>query len=517
MFVPLPLMLRILYLLCFIEGASVMAAELIGAKMLAPHFGSSLPVWAAVMAITLGGLALGYFAGGMMPARFRTYKGVLAVLLIAAVCMAFMPLLSKAAIGLFGYFSLYVSIVICTLTFLFPPVFLMGMVSPLLVSVLAGEGKEAGKTAGTVYALSTTGGIISTLLTGFYLIPEFGLSHPCTGFALTLGILPAFILGKSFMFPTLLLAGISSYTVYREFNPPVIPSYPVPYLSEGLLGQVMVVDHPGADSAGNITGYFRTLYVNRITQAQWNPETDSAGNYSYIDQIMGILHNEGNGKSALVLGLGGGGLANALHAAGFTVRVTELDERVEFVARKFFDLNSEIQVDVDDARRSGKMNDRKFDVIVLDLFKGEEIPGHCFTREAFSELKEKLNPGGLIFINTTGYWAGNKGAGSRALAKTLLHSGFQVEVLPTHEIEDWRNLVFAAALPGSPLMEKVIAAWEGKTLDSGPESLGDVPVLTDDKPVLEKLNMESFLAWRALSIRFFGIENKEGRFYPLYR
>jgi hypothetical protein len=34
-----------LYLLSFFEGGSVMSAELIGAKMLAPVFGTTLYVW----------------------------------------------------------------------------------------------------------------------------------------------------------------------------------------------------------------------------------------------------------------------------------------------------------------------------------------------------------------------------------------------------------------------------------------------------------------------------------------
>ncbi|MBK6986726.1 MAG: hypothetical protein IPH32_19195 [Bacteroidetes bacterium] len=45
------------FVLSFIEGGAVMATELLGAKMLAPYFGSSLYVWATVLAITLGGLA----------------------------------------------------------------------------------------------------------------------------------------------------------------------------------------------------------------------------------------------------------------------------------------------------------------------------------------------------------------------------------------------------------------------------------------------------------------------------
>ncbi len=57
-------MIKKLLFLSFIEGAVVMAAELCGAKLLAPVFGSSLYVWASVMGITLAALALGYFLEG---------------------------------------------------------------------------------------------------------------------------------------------------------------------------------------------------------------------------------------------------------------------------------------------------------------------------------------------------------------------------------------------------------------------------------------------------------------------
>jgi hypothetical protein len=54
-------MKRKLLFLSFVEGAAVMVAELCGARLLAPVFGSSLYVWSSVMGITLGALAFGYF------------------------------------------------------------------------------------------------------------------------------------------------------------------------------------------------------------------------------------------------------------------------------------------------------------------------------------------------------------------------------------------------------------------------------------------------------------------------
>ncbi len=41
------------FVLAFIEGATVMAVELFGAKMMTPYYGSSLIVWTTVIGITL--------------------------------------------------------------------------------------------------------------------------------------------------------------------------------------------------------------------------------------------------------------------------------------------------------------------------------------------------------------------------------------------------------------------------------------------------------------------------------
>jgi len=84
-----------LYAISFVEGASVMAAEICGAKLLAPFFGSSLYVWSSVMAITLGGLASGYFIGGKLSLRANKEKTLLFVLIAAVCSLCIMPFLTS--------------------------------------------------------------------------------------------------------------------------------------------------------------------------------------------------------------------------------------------------------------------------------------------------------------------------------------------------------------------------------------------------------------------------------------
>jgi hypothetical protein len=84
-------MFKKILLLSFIEGACVMAAELIGAKMLAPFFGSSLYVWATVLAITLFALTSGYFIGGILSEKKNANLNLYLIALLGGVFMVLMP------------------------------------------------------------------------------------------------------------------------------------------------------------------------------------------------------------------------------------------------------------------------------------------------------------------------------------------------------------------------------------------------------------------------------------------
>jgi len=160
---------KFFFLLSFIEGGSVMATELLGAKMLAPYFGSSLYVWATVLAVTLGGLALGYFAGGILSYKTKNPLTVFNVLLAAATFTILMPYTSKIVLWLIGFHSLIPSVIVCASVILLPPVFMMGMVSPLIIRAITTDVEQSGKASGGIYAISTLGGIIATFLFGFYI------------------------------------------------------------------------------------------------------------------------------------------------------------------------------------------------------------------------------------------------------------------------------------------------------------------------------------------------------------
>ena len=186
-----------MFLVLLIEGGSLMAVELVGAKLIAPYYGNSLYVWASVLAITLGGLTIGYYSGGKLSTKSPTQKTLLTIIAVSAALVFLMPTLSGAIMSATLGLELRTGIVLSCLIFLMPPLVAFGMVGPMSVRLMTKTVENVGKVAGTVYFTSTVGGIATTFLFGFYLIPFWGLkmSAYLTGSALAL--LPLIFLLKS--------------------------------------------------------------------------------------------------------------------------------------------------------------------------------------------------------------------------------------------------------------------------------------------------------------------------------
>jgi len=377
----------------------------------------------------------------------------------------------------------------------------MGMVSPLIVECVGSASlnklQSSGKTAGTVYAISTVGGILATFFLGFYCIPHFGLTKPAIIIGIILGAIPFYKLIRMKFFLSLIFPLIIFFSLNSLKFASVNPDVNILYSNEGLLGQIIVADYPLYEGTKKVDGSQRILFVNRSTQTVVTNQKDKKTFFNYVHLIEKRLQDS-SFQRALILGLGGGSVANTLLAKGFEVNAVELDRRMADVAKKYFDLSEKVNVVVDDARHflRSELTFKKYDVIVLDAFVGEVNPHHLFTEEFFMEIKSLLSDEGIFFINGNGYWTGEAGKGMRSICKTLLNSGYNVEVVPTRKEEEYRNLVFIAQKSTSAVGE--ITSPEIVDLN-----LNDAVVLTDEKPQLEILNMEANKRWREACMKYF--------------
>jgi len=179
-----------LFAVAFIEGGALMSVEIVGAKLVGPYYGSSLYVWAAVLGLTLGGLAAGYFLGGVVSRRLPQHRALFSILLVAAVLVAFMPWTAMRVMEATLGMELRLGITLSALVFLFPPLVCFGMVSPMIIRLVSTHERRIGHAAGTVYAISTIGGILTTYFVAFYAIPVIGMRETLIATAVLLALPP---------------------------------------------------------------------------------------------------------------------------------------------------------------------------------------------------------------------------------------------------------------------------------------------------------------------------------------
>jgi spermidine synthase len=129
--------------------------------------------------------------------------------------------------------------------------------------------------------------------------------------------------------------------------------------------------------------------------------------FDYTRMMMGALYLDPEPQRVLVLGLGGGTLPTAL--AGWPsvreVDVVEIDAAVNRVAQKYFGLKPgpRLHVHEEDGRvfvKRAAREGRHYDLVLLDAFDHEYIPEHLLTREFLADVKELLNPHGVLAANT---------------------------------------------------------------------------------------------------------------------
>lgn len=168
------MILRVLltYVIAGWSGFFVMGVELLGGRLLAPTFGSSIYVWGALITVFMLALSLGYLAGGRYSVNSPSVGRLGAILLVAALTASPVLFFADAmleAIAVAAPDPRLGSLLGAALLF-FVPTFFSGMVSPYAVRLLVQDRATAGRHAGQLYFVSTFGSAAGTLLTSFYLV-----------------------------------------------------------------------------------------------------------------------------------------------------------------------------------------------------------------------------------------------------------------------------------------------------------------------------------------------------------
>jgi predicted membrane-bound spermidine synthase len=196
-------MRKYLYFTVFISGMTSLAAEFGASRLLGNIFGSSNPVWAAIIGLILIYLTVGYFLGGRLADRSPHQETMYGVLAWAAFTLGVVPYVAgpvlRAAANAVD--NLQIGIIagafLGVLILFSIPVTFMGMISPFAIRLLIRDSGHAGNTAGMIYGISTLGSFIGTFLPTLLLIPTIGTTRTFLVFSLTLLLVALVGLGLS--------------------------------------------------------------------------------------------------------------------------------------------------------------------------------------------------------------------------------------------------------------------------------------------------------------------------------
>lgn len=463
-----PLRLR---LALFLSGAAVMVLQILGTRLIAPQFGSGLNVWTALITVTLVALALGYWQGGGLADRRPHAVTLSAVLLVAAVLVALIPWLRLPVLELGWTLGLRWGALFSSFLLFFPPLFLLGMVSPFAIRLEAAEVATAGRSAGRLYAISTSGSVVGALLAGLVLVPHLRLPVLLAGLAWTL-ILAALLVASPDRRRAVAAAGIAGFALLPARPQPRPPGLLEACYRDG--SDLRVIEHEGN----------RYLFADQTVQSGMAANGRSLDKYAYFLAAR-VLMARPQATTGALIGLGGGGMVPLLSQGGMDWTGVDLSPEVIRLAQRHFGLSlPDSRLHAMDGRVFLHLQPGQFDVVVLDAFNGDSLAWSLISREGLATAKAALAPGGLLAVNTWGIDE-RQGAPNRlgsAVRATLQEVFVEVLAVPA----DGNLLFFASDQPIRPERGPVtLACFDGprtfQWLQVPSTAWEDVQMITDER------------------------------------
>ena len=177
---------RVILTLFFCSGATALIYEVVWSKLLAQMFGSTIYAQTVVLAVFMGGLALGNRLLGIWADHLRNPVRVYGCLEIAVGIYAFWFMVFDGAANHI-FIALGTPVVShptlllllnggLAAALLLGPTLLMGGTLPLLVAWLQRSYSDAGRRSARFYSVNSLGAVLGAALAGFYLVQTFGIA-----------------------------------------------------------------------------------------------------------------------------------------------------------------------------------------------------------------------------------------------------------------------------------------------------------------------------------------------------
>lgn len=472
----------------FLSGALTMMLELIAARVLSPYVGSSNLIWTTIIGIMLTSMSIGYWFGGKMADKNKEndIKLLSNYLLISAIATSIIPILEVVFIDVLSQLSsnlIFVAIICATVTFGIPS-FLLATVSPIAVKIKNNSMDHIGATSGKISSLSTIGSIFGTFFAGFILIPNLGVRNIILGCSILLWILSVYLFNKKdkkyyilMVVELLIIIGLNLLGGYlfQIKNPDITRDVDSEY------SRIWVTNL----NAGENT--YKTLQVDTGLESYINQETGEMGAaYLYYYDLFEYYDKEA--KDALMIG--GAAYTYPMHYLkkyeNKTIDVVEIDETMTQIAEEEFGLdknNPNLGLITQDGRSYLNYNEKKYDTVFIDAFKGLNAPFELTTYEAMQKVYDGLDDNGTVITNIISAVEGNDADFIKyeySTYKAIFDDVKVFKVNPNRSDNEKQNLILVGIKENGNINTDKEEKYKELLNNEIKDFTSDKPIVTDD-------------------------------------
>ena len=511
------------YVVVFTSSMGIMIIELVASRLVSKYFGSSLYTWTGVIGVVLGGMSLGNFLGGRLADRFRP-RDIISLLLIAASALTFLVLaldlaldaiLSNLEFSVVTTAVIVRSFVVIFVLFFLPSASL-GTISPVMAKYALDESDRVGGTVGSIYAMSATGSIFGTFLSGYVLIPMLGIRTIVFLVGGVIAVLALVMGGRRLIraASTAWMGVIAAGFLLAVHAGPA--SEGALYATDTQYAHLKVKDR---DAGGRRE---RLLIMDGLIHNVYDPDRPDTLLYEYERVFAALarpvaerLTGGEAGRTAAEDRAAGGGLSTLTLGGGACVFpaymerryaesrnvVVEIDPEVIRIAERYFDAPEGLDIVIADARNyvAAAGGEQEFDLLFLDAFNSFSVPYHLTTLEFTEELSSLLAVNGLFMANCVDIL--ELGGFLTAYMNTVKRVFPHVRVYQTPGTTVDRRSTFVIAAARRPLGGGMLRDEAGRTVAEpvSPDIIRDLVrrngdgILTDDFAPVESLIAPVFL------------------------
>lgn len=434
--------IRAYELIAFTTGFSLMAYELAAARILAPSIGSSTYVWTSVIGVIIAALSLGYAVGGSVADKrvrpedvawllLASASGVLLTLVFAPGTLASLQSIADPRLqGLLASLLLFM-----------PASFVLGAIAPYLARLRTEGLAHTGRVVASLSAMNAIGGIAGTFCVGFVLFGFIGSRE-------TMIVVVTILAGSSWLIAPLgRLRWRAALTVWIT-----------------AVGILLLATQPPTDITADIdTPSARYQVMDRnianatVRILATGPMGSQSGVYAngsrelvfgYTKRMAEVIAQAPHKGSMLVLG--GGAFTLPAYLAdtypNSSIDVVEIDPQLTAIAKKYFGYYDRPNVRIvnQDARAFLNTNQKKYDLILVDVYSDTAVPFAVTTRNYAQHLARSTSEHGAAIVNVIGADTRHCAPLLRSVHQSYMTAFSSAKSLPLrdHTFQTVQNIIF---------------------------------------------------------------------------